>query len=259
MGDAAMPSRILLEVCIASVEDAVTAQTAGAHRLELNAALGLGGLTPSLGTLVEVKQAVTLPVFVMLRPRPGGFCYSRAEFRVIQRDLDLVLQHGADGLVAGVLTSDGHIDEPRCRLLREQAGNVSLVFHRAFDVLPDPLQGLEQLIDLGFQRILTSGQAESAAGGAPLLAELIRRAAGRIEILPAGGINWSTVFDVLRRTGCDQVHASLRHTVFDNSTAAQSQITFGSRMNPPEDRFDATSPNAVADLIQSLQSLTSPP
>jgi len=191
----------------------------------------------------------------MLRPRPGGFCYTSAEFRVIQRDLDLVLHHGADGLVAGVLTSDGRIDEGRCRRLRVQAGNVPLVFHRAFDVIPDPLIGLEQLIDLGFQRILTSGQEESASRGAPLIAELIRRAAGRIEILPAGGINRSTLADILSRTGCDQVHASLRHTVFDRSTAARPSILFGSASNPPEDRFHATSATAVAELIQLLRTL----
>jgi copper homeostasis protein len=248
--------RVLLEVCIASVDDAVTAQAGGANRLELSTGLTLGGLTPSLGTLLEVKSAVKLPVLVLLRPRPGGFCYSAAEFRVIQRDLDLVLQQGADGLVVGVLHSDGCIDLPRCRQLRRQAGKAPLVFHRAFDVTPDPHQALEQLIDLGLQRVLTSGQQESACKGAPLIAELMRQAAERIEILPGGGINRFTVADVLARTGCNQVHASLRHRVPDPSTAARRHISFGSALPQSEDQFDTTNLSAVSELAELLRTLS---
>src|SRR5262245_16906163 len=124
--------RVLLEVPVASVDDALAAQEGGADRLELNAALALGGLTPSLGTLIEVKAAVTLPVFVMIRPRSGGFAYSDADFKVMARDVDLALAHGADGVVFGVLTPAGTVDRDRCgRLLRQAAGR-SAVFHRAF-------------------------------------------------------------------------------------------------------------------------------
>ncbi len=150
--------RVLLEVAVASVEDALAAQAGGADRLELNSALGLGGLTSSLGTLQEVKATLALPVFVMIRPRPGGFAYSDADFRVMQRDSDLALQHGADGLVFGILTPEGQVDAQRCHTLVRQAAGRVAVFHRAFDVTPDPLAALEQLIDLGFQRVMTSGQ-----------------------------------------------------------------------------------------------------
>src|SRR6516165_5711415 len=109
--------RVLLEVAVASVEDALAAQAGGADRLELNAALALGGLTPSLGTLIEVKAAVALPVLVMVRPRPGGFAYGGADFRVMQRDAGLALRHGADGIVLGILTGDGRVDVDRCRRL----------------------------------------------------------------------------------------------------------------------------------------------
>src|SRR4051812_22644923 len=114
-------ARVLLEVAVASVEDALAAQAGGADRLELNGALALGGLTPSLGTLLEVKAAGGLPVLVMIRPRPGGFAYSEADFRVMQRDADLALRHGADGVVFGVLTPDGRVDADRCRRLVRQA------------------------------------------------------------------------------------------------------------------------------------------
>ena len=247
--------RVLLEVPIASVDDALAAQQGGADRLELNAALALGGLTPSLATVIEVKAVVTLPVLVMVRPRPGGFAYSEADFRVMCRDADLALQHGADGIVFGVLTADGLVDTQRCRELVRRAGGCPAVFHRAFDVTPDPFAALEQLIDLGFRRVMTSGQEESAYNGATLIAGLIGRAAGRIEVLPAGGINRFTVADVVARTGCEQVHASLRTRREDRSVMARPQVSFGGASRAAEDRYDATSAEAVARLREQLAQL----
>jgi copper homeostasis protein len=240
--------RILLEVPVASVEDALAAQQGGADRLELNAALMLGGLTPSLGTLIEVKAAVALPVLVMIRPRPGGFCYSAADFKAMQRDVDLALQHGADGVVLGILTVDGRVDRDRCRRLLMQAMDRVAVFHRAFDVVPDPVEALEVLIDLGFRRVMTSGQEETAYNGAKRIAELIGRATGRIEVLAAGGINRFTIADVVSRTGCDQVHASLRTKQEDRSVAARPQVSFGGSVKLPEDRYDTTRAESVAEL-----------
>src|SRR5262245_50099370 len=240
--------RILLEVPVASVEDALAAQQGGADRLELNAALALGGLTPSLGTLLEVKGTVALPVLVMVRPRPGGFAYSAADFKVMQRDTDLALRHRADGVVFGILTAESRVDGERCRRLVGQVGDRGAVFHRAFDGTPDPLAALEELIDLGFRRVLTSGQQETAYNGAGLIAELITRAAGRIEVLPAGGINRFTVADVLARTGCDQVQASLRARQEDRSVLARPQVSFGGAVRLPEGQYDRTSPQAVAEL-----------
>jgi copper homeostasis protein len=176
--------RILLEVPIASVEDAIAAQAGGAARLELNAAFALGGLTPSLGMFLEVKRAVALPVVVVLRPLPGGFAYSDADFNVMRRDLDLFLAHGADAVMFGVLHDDGTIDERRCQILRSQFGTVHAVFHRAFDVTPEPFAALEQLIALRFRRVLTSGQQEAAYNGASLIAELIRRATAGWSVPP---------------------------------------------------------------------------
>jgi copper homeostasis protein len=247
-------ARVLLEVAVASVEDALAAQAGGADRLELNAALALGGLTPSLGTLLEVKAAVTRPVLVMVRPRNGGFAYNESDFKVMQRDADLALQHGADGIVFGILTRDGRVDADRCGRLVRQAGERAAVFHRAFDVTPDPFAALEQLIGLGFRRVMTSGQEETAYNGAELIAELVTRAAGRIEILPAGGVNRFTVADVLARTGCDQVHASLRARQEDRSVMARPQVSFGGAVRLPEHHYDATSAQAVAELRGRLGS-----
>jgi copper homeostasis protein len=246
--------RVLLEVPVASMEDALAAQAGRADRLELNTALSLGGLTPSLGNLIEVTAAVTLPVLVMVRPRPGGFAYGEADFKVMQRDIDLALQYGASGIVFGILNADGRVDGDRCRALLRQMNGHTAVFHRAFDVTPDPLAALEQLIDLGFRRVLTSGQEQTAYNGAPRIAELIRRAAGRIEILPAGGINRFTLADVVARTGCNQVHASLRTQREDGSVRAHPHVSFGSAAKAPEDRYEATDVDAVAELRGMLGS-----
>jgi copper homeostasis protein len=245
-------SRILLEVCVASVDDALAAVAGGARRLELNSALPLGGLTPTTSLLAEVVARVTVPVIAMVRPRPGGFCYSATDFDVMLRDAESLLKMGAAGLAFGVLLPNGETDVPRCRRLREVCGLAEAVFHRAFDVTPDPVAALETLIDLGFRRVMTSGQEESAYNGIPRIAELIRVAAGRIEVLPAGGINRFTVADVVSRTGCDQVHASLRTSFIDSSVAARPRVSFGSAVRWPEDRFDGTSEAAVRQLCEGL-------
>ncbi len=242
--------RRLLEVAIASVDDARAAEQGGADRLELSAALALGGLTPTLGTLLEVKATVKLPVLVLIRPRAGGFAYHAAELRVLERDLDFALAHGADGIVTGVLTADGQVDVPRCRRLREQIGKATAVFHRAFDVTAEPFVALEQLIDLGFERVLTSGQETTAVDGASRLAELIRQSGGRIEILPAAGIDSSTLVEVLARTGCTQVHASLRAFREERMGPGRADLSFT--------RYEATNASAVAELRRLLDESDKP-
>jgi copper homeostasis protein len=245
--------RIKLEICAASAEDCVVAEQGGADRLELNSALLLGGLTPSLGTLREARRAVRIPIIAMVRPRAGGFCYSSTEFAVMQRDLEWALADGADGVAFGILHADGNIDGERCRQMVKLAGQRQVVFHRAFDVVPDPLAALDQLMDLGVTRVMTSGQEASAYNGAANIARYLRHAAGRLEILPAGGINRFTVADVISRTGCNQVHASLSGSRKDPSVLARPQVSFGGTLKPPEDQFGVTDPAAVAGLRRLLE------
>jgi copper homeostasis protein len=247
---------VLLEIAVGSVDDALTAARDGADRLELNAALPLGGLTPSHGLIESVRRAVALPVVVMIRPRESGFCYSDREFAVMQRDLDLALNAGADGFAFGVLTADGQIDGPHCRRLVEQAAGRAAVFHRAFDVTPDPFAALEELIRLGVRRVMTSGQQPTAPAGVELIAELMRRSAGRIEVLPAGGIRPGNVAGLLARTGCGQVHAGLRRPEPDPSTAARPAIRFGAG-STSEGRYDITDGAAVAEMRSVLDGRSS--
>lgn len=247
------PNRILLEIPIASPDDAAAAATGGADRLELNSALPLGGLTPSLGLLDAVRTQTQLPIMVMIRPRPGGFCYSPADLDLMRRDIDLALEHGAHGIVFGVLKEDGGIDMARCgEIVRRIAGRAPAIFHRAFDLTPEPFAALDALIELGFRRVMTSGQEQTAAKGAELIAKLIEQARGRIEILPAGGINSTNVTELLSRTGCNQVHCGLRTKRVDRSASHRRGISFGS-MQFPEDQFDSTDGDAVRKLREMLR------
>ena len=215
--------RITLEVAVTTADEARRATDAGADRLELCSALEVGGVTSSQGTFLEVRAAVRLPVYVLLRPRPGGFAYSDAEFTTLRRDAEWFMAHGADGLVFGVLTPGGRIDRDRCsELVRLARGKA--VFHRAFDFLPDRLAALEELIDLGFERVLTSGGAVTATDGAAEIARLVHRSGGRIGVLPGGGIRPDNVGDLLRVTGCDQIHASLRGPLADPAFSANPRL-----------------------------------
>ena len=244
--------RIKLEICAASPEDCTVAEQGGADRVELTCALMLGGLTPSAGALRESRAAIRIPIIAMIRPRAGGFCYSASEFKVMQRDVEAALAEAADGIAFGILTPQGEVDVARCQQIVKLAGGRQVVFHRAFDVVPDPLTALEQLIGLGVTRVLTSGQEANAYNGAANIARYIQHVAGRLEILPAGGINRFTLADVVARTGCDQVHASLSASRKDHSVAARPQVSFGGTLKPPEDEFTATDRAAVAALRTAL-------
>ncbi|MFO0798746.1 MAG: copper homeostasis protein CutC [Gemmataceae bacterium] len=205
--------RITLEVCVTTVEEALVAVAGGADRLELCSALEVGGLTPSPATFLEARAAVTVPLYVLLRPRPGWFSYPHRVWATIRRDADWFLAHGAHGVVGGVLdgAANGEVKlhRDRCRELVHASGG-RMVLHRCFDFLPDLAEGLGLAIDVGVERVLTSGGAPSAIGGAAVIRDLIRRAAGRIEVLPGGGIHRENVAELVATTGCDQVHGSFR-------------------------------------------------
>jgi copper homeostasis protein len=208
--------KILLEVAITTLADARVAHRAGADRLELNAALELGGLTPSMGTLALICQNVPLPVIAMVRPRGGGFVYSDAEFLTMQRDADLLLEAGATGLAFGFLNSDQSVDMDRTRALVGQIGRSrQAVFHRAFDLTFDPLGALDSLIECGVTRILTSGQRATATAGVIMIRELIEHAKGRIEILPGSGVTGDNAAALIAQCGANQLHGSFSEILAD--------------------------------------------
>jgi copper homeostasis protein len=217
-------NRVLLEVCVETVADAVAAERGGADRLELCSALDLGGLTPTLGMYLSVREAVHLPVVVMLRPRAGGFVYTADELVVMLRDQELFRSYRPDGFVFGPLLPDGTVDCESTTRLRAGCGDTEAVFHRAFDETADPDRAVEELIERNVTRILTSGGAETATLGAERIARTVQAAAGRIQVLACGKMNAATAAAVLDVTGCDQLHGSFRvnsQTVEDSVAAAR--------------------------------------
>jgi len=245
-------TRVLLEICCGSIDDALEAAAGGADRVELCSSLFLGGLTPSFGALVEAKRRLTIPVIFMVRPRGGGFCYTDAEMAAMERDAEMAVGQGADGLVFGILTADGRVDPRRTGRLRALAGGKDAVFHRAFDVTPDPFRALDELVDLGITRVLTSGQRDTVFEGLDLIKRLVEHAGDRIQILPGGGIKPYQLEEVLARTSCRQVHIAAWKTCRDQSTHQRPWVTFGGALYPPEDLYDVTDRGVVADLASRL-------
>jgi len=235
------------------MDDAIKAEKGGADRVELCSALFLGGLTPSIGTIQEAKRRLKIPVMVMVRPRGGGFCYTEAEMATMERDTAAAIKNGADGIVFGILLPDGKIDLARCKRIRKLIGKRQAVFHRAIDVTPDPFESLEQLVDLGATRILTSGAQDSAPEGAELIRELIERAGKRIEIMPGGGILAYQARELVEKTGCRQIHLTAWRTTTDTSTHANPVVTFGGALYPPEDRYQIIDPKLVRELAAKLK------
>jgi copper homeostasis protein len=244
--------KLLLEICCGAAEDAIEAAAGGADRVELCSALFLGGLTPSLGSLLQVKQQTKIPVMAMNRPRAAGFYYSATEFAVMERDADLLLEHGADGIVFGVLNPDGTIDVARSRRLRDRIGSRQAVFHRAFDVTPDPIRALEELIDLGITRVLTSGQKSGAPAGAALIRQLTEHARRRIEVLPGAGIDLDNVRRLVADTGCNQIHMTAFAEQHDTSTQANPDIHFGAPSGPAESMYEVTDRAYVRRMKEEL-------
>lgn len=254
-----MKEHILFEVCCGCTEDAVQAAAGGADRIELNSALFLGGLTPSIGTLEAVKARVKIPVMCMVRPREGGFCYTEYDYDTMCRDALALVRAGADGIVFGFLNADGTVDAARCAdflgRIRAERPEIETVFHRAIDVVPDVLAALDTLIALGVTRVLTSGQRASAPCGAATIREMLRHAAGRIDILPGGGIHAENVRAFVAETGVKSVHASARSLRRDTSVCGNPEIFFSGRIDGkgvPEDEYKVTDSALVAAVVRAL-------
>ncbi|MFC5741112.1 copper homeostasis protein CutC [Dyella tabacisoli] len=201
----------LLEVAANSVASALAAQAGGAGRVELCTALELGGLTPSSALIAMAREHLNIPLYVLVRPRAGDFLYSDLECELMLRDIEACATLGCDGVVLGVLDADGNLDKARCRSLIAAAGHMSITFHRAFDLSRDPAQALEDAIELGCERVLTSGAQVTALAGAPLIRDLIVQAAGRIAIMPGAGVSARNIAQLAIATGAHEFHASAKH------------------------------------------------
>ncbi len=199
---------LTFEIAIESLKSAIIAEKAGAKRVELCAALSEGGVTPSIGMIRQVCDNSLLDVFVIIRPHGGDFLYSDAEFEIMCYDIIAAREAGADGIVSGALSIDGGIDIEKTSKMIELSRPLPFTFHRAFDRCKDPFQAMEQLIDLGVTRILSSGQVPSAEHGAELLGELVKQADGRIIIMPGAGVNSKNITEIVTKTGASEFHLS---------------------------------------------------
>jgi copper homeostasis protein len=198
---------VLIEAVVETVDAAVAAERCGAGRLELCAALEVGGTTPDEATIARVVQAVTLPVFVMIRPRGGTFVYSDGEIDAMNRAIAVATANGAAGLVLGVLRPDRTVDVERTRALVRNAGDLPVTFHRAIDETPDLLAAMDALIAAGVARVLTSGGAATAADGVDVLARLVERVGSRLTVMPGGGIRAHNARAVIERTSAREIHS----------------------------------------------------
>lgn len=203
-------TRRLLEIASNSVASALAAQAGGADRIELFDNLAEGGTTPSYGSIAVARERLRIPLFVLIRARPGDFHYGALEAEIMLRDIAHCRQLGCDGVVMGALDADGNVDTPLCRELVSAAGPLQVTFHRAFDAARDLPAALEQVIALRCQRVLSSGGQASAEAGADTLAALVVQSNARISVMAGAGLNPRNIAAVAARTGCRELHASAK-------------------------------------------------
>lgn len=223
-----------LEVCIDSFDSAVNSQTAGADRVELCDNLYEGGTTPSMGVINLVRENLSIKLHVIIRPRGGDFLYSGAEFDIMKADILKAKEAGVDGVVIGLLLPDGQVDTKRTRELVELARPMSVTFHRAFDMTPEPFIALDEIIAAGADRLLTSGQKNMVPDGVKLVKDLIDHADGRIIIMPGAGIDEDNIAEVAEKTGATDLHVTGTEIVESRMTFRKEGIYMGGLPEIPE-------------------------
>lgn len=219
---------IILEVCCGDIESVQAAAAGGAQRVELCSALAEGGVTPSIGLIRMARKVPGLILHVLIRARGGDFVYTPEEVDCMVADIEAARAEGADGVVIGALTPDGEIDMASCRRMVAAAEGMNVTFHRAYDLCSDPQKAFDQIVELGCNRLLTSGQAASAAEGTAHLQALVDRAPEGFTILPAAGVTPQNAAQILRESGANELHASARHSVPSAMRQGASGVSMGS-------------------------------
>ena len=243
-----------IEICANSAESAVMAQRGGAHRVELCAGIPEGGTTPSLGEMVAARSKLKKTrLHVIIRPRGGDFCYSPLERKIMFTDISRSKLIGIDGYVFGCLTPEGDVDIKVMKKLMKAAEGKSVTFHRAFDMCRDPFQALEDIIALGCDRILTSGQRATAEEGIPLIRKLVERAGGRIIIMPGGGISSHDIRKIAEETGATEFHFTGRKSVESPMRYRNPYVSMGDVVKVEEYSKLVTDPLLVKATLKELK------
>jgi copper homeostasis protein len=245
---------VLVEACVDSVESSIAAERGGARRLELCDALFDGGTTPSAGMIAACREQVSIPIFVIIRPRGGGFVYSDAELDVMRRDIVAARGLGADGVVMGPLRPDGTVDVDQTARLVELAGDMPVTFHRAFDFAPDLGQALEALATSGVRRVLSSGGASSARAGIPVLASLVKQAGERITVMAGGSIRDDHVRQLVEATGVTEVHVRLTRLTRAPGPAMRPGVKVRKSLPDDEAAWEETDEGRVRSLVTMIAS-----
>jgi copper homeostasis protein len=249
---------ISLEVCANSITSALAAQQGGATRIELCTNLHEGGTTPSAGQILTARKLLNIQLYVLIRPRGSDFLYSDAEFETMLADVKFCIEAGCDGIVTGILKADGSVDKDRCIQLLQLAKSAGLgaTFHRAFDMCADYSAAMEDIIDIGFERILTSGGKNTAMEGASAINQLVKQAAGRISIMAGSGVNEQNVVDLIKATGVKEIHGTLLSKI-KSKMQYQNDNALMSNDNDDEFTYEATSAERVRSIIELMNPLSS--
>lgn len=242
---------MIFEICVDSVEGVRAAQAAGATRVELCASLLEGGITPSRGMIRLARAVPGIKLHVIIRPRGGDFLFSNSEFSAMLADIETAKAEGADGVVIGQLTAEGLVDEARTRELMAAAWPMAVTFHRAFDMTPDPFAALETLVELGVERILTSGQEASVLEGLPMIADLVQRARERIIIMPGGGITPRNVDRIVAKAKPKEIHFAALEREAGGMKFRRGYVFMGGELRPPEFDRLATSETTIRSVIKN--------
>lgn len=241
---------MLLEICANSYQSAVNAEKAGAHRIELCSELAVGGITPSYGLLKKVMANLNIPVHVLIRPRSGDFTYSNDEFEIMKENILLCKELGCAGIVSGILHQDQTIDAERTATLIELSKPMNFTFHRGFDWTPNPQEAIIELSVLGVDRVLTSGQAESAEKGILLLQELQEIIENELIIMPGGGINPSNAY-LFKESGFQEIHCSatsIRQSINNPKISMNSGNLFN------ETRIATSNKEKIKQILERIHS-----
>jgi copper homeostasis protein len=241
---------VLVEACVDSVTSALAAERGGAGRVELCDNLFDGGTTPSAGMISAVKATVKIPVFVIVRPRGGGFVYTHSEIGVMRLDVEAAKMLGADGVVIGALSKEGGIDGDTVETLVAAAGPLPVTFHRAFDLARDPEQALEELMRLRVARVLTSGGAQSAIDGVERIASLVNRASGQITVMAGGGVREETVQEIVHRSGVTEVHVRGSRVVRSPTNGSLGKIRLRKAMPDDESVWEETDERRIREFVR---------
>lgn len=243
---------MLLEIAVFNIESALAAASAGANRIELCSAPSGGGLTPSAGTMRIAREKISIPIYCMIRPREGDFCYSNTEFETMLYEIDIAKTTGMNGIVAGILLPDGSVDIKRMKTIVKTASPMGVTFHRAFDLTRNLKDAMESIIETGCKRILTSGGEPTAEQGISSIQNLISESAGRIIIMPGSGIRANNILHLIKSTCAHEIHLSARKYINGSMLYRTKNVSMASNNPIPDYEIMTADTSLIQEILRII-------